>query len=181
MAKFDYLAPEYVAGGKADARVDIYGLGCVLYEALTGEVPFPGPGAAAKMYAHASSDPPSLRARRPEVPERLDAVVRRALAKDPAERQQSAGEFAIEAAGAVELSAPLWAARAAPSPSPSGGEERSGLGAPKRARLAEVTGRETQIAANARLAARDRSGWGCGKLRGCLSFPSCSRHRCWRG
>lgn len=108
---FDYLAPEYIAGAKADQRVDIYGLGCVLYEALTGEVPFDAPGPAAKMYAHASAEPPSPRARRPEVPERLDAVVRRALSKDPDDRQQSAGEFAIEAAMGVDLSPPLWAAR----------------------------------------------------------------------
>ena len=112
-SSFDYLAPEYIAGAKADRRVDIYGLGCVLYEALTGEVPFDAPGPSAKMYAHASAEPPSPHARRPEVPERLDAVVRRALAKEPDERQQSAAEFAIEAAMGVDLSPPLWAAREA--------------------------------------------------------------------
>jgi hypothetical protein len=105
----DHLAPEYLAGQKTDVRVDIYGLGSVLFEALTGEVPFPGPGSAAKMYARTSSEPPSLRERRPDVPERLDAVVRRALANDPDQRQQSAAEFAVEAAGAVDLSPPPWA------------------------------------------------------------------------
>jgi serine/threonine protein kinase len=108
LESFDYLAPEYIEGGDVDARVDIYGLGCVLYEALTGEVPYPGATPAAKMYAHRSADPPSARARRPEVPEELDAVIRRAMAKDPAERLQSAGEFAIVAAGAVRMSAPPW-------------------------------------------------------------------------
>jgi serine/threonine protein kinase len=105
----DYLAPEYIAGEAADARLDIYGLGAVLYEALTGEVPYPAAGAAAKSYAQLVESPPSARERRPEVSEALDAVIRRALSKDPAERQQSAGEFAIEAAGAINVSAPLWA------------------------------------------------------------------------
>jgi serine/threonine protein kinase len=108
VGSFDYLAPEYLEGDPVDARVDIYGLGCVLYEALTGEVPYPEPTSAAKMYAHRSADPPSVQARRPDVPPALDAVVRRALSKDPSERHQSPGEFGTEAAGAVELSAPPW-------------------------------------------------------------------------
>ncbi|HEY2259347.1 MAG TPA: serine/threonine-protein kinase [Solirubrobacteraceae bacterium] len=108
----DYVAPEYIRGAAIDARVDIYGLGCLLYESLTGEVPYPRDGAAAKMYAHQSAPPPSPRAANPEVPELLDAVVKRALAKDPEDRQQTPGEFAFEAASAVELSAPLWATRA---------------------------------------------------------------------
>ena len=105
---FDYLAPEYLEGDPVDARVDIYGLGCVLYEALTGEVPYPEPTPAAKMYAHRSADPPSPRARRPDLSPALDAVVRRAMAKDPSQRHQTPGEFAIEAAGAVQMSAPPW-------------------------------------------------------------------------
>jgi serine/threonine protein kinase len=105
----DYLAPEYIAGEEADTRVDIYGLGLVLYEALTGEVAYPAAGAAARSYAHLVSNPPSARDRRPEVPPALDAVIRRALSRNPAERQQSPGEFAIEAAGAIQMSAPLWA------------------------------------------------------------------------
>lgn len=115
LGSFDYLAPEYIEGSPADARVDIYGLGCVLYEALTGEVPYPEPTPAAKMYAHRSAAPPSASAHRSDVPEALDAVLRRAMAKDPSERPQSAGEFAIEASGALAMSAPLWArgARAA--------------------------------------------------------------------
>ncbi len=112
LASFDYVAPEYIEGGEVDRRVDIYGLGCVLYEALTGEVPFPGTSPAAKMYAHLSADPPSARAVRPDIPEPLDKVIRKAMAKDPDARPQSASEFAAEAAAAVDMSAPLWAARA---------------------------------------------------------------------
>jgi serine/threonine protein kinase len=107
----DYVAPEYIAGETVDGRADIYGLGGVLYYALTGEVPFPGATVAAKVYAHRFSEPPSARALRPEVPGALDAVIARAMAKDPAERQQSADQFALDAAGAVALSAPLWATR----------------------------------------------------------------------
>jgi serine/threonine protein kinase len=123
---FDYLAPEYLEGGPVDARVDIYGLGCVLYEALTGEVPYPAPTPAAKMYAQRSAEPPSARARRPDVPAALDAVVRRAMAKDPSERHQAPGEFAVEAAGAVQMSAPPWITGApAPSALRDVDEERS--------------------------------------------------------
>jgi serine/threonine-protein kinase len=110
-AEVDYVAPEYIAGETVDGRADIYGLGGVLYHALTGEVPFPAPTVAAKVYAHRFSAPPSARARRPDVPDALDAVVARAMAKEPAERQQSADEFALDAAGAVQLSAPLWVTR----------------------------------------------------------------------
>lgn len=112
LESYDYLAPEYLAGDGVDARVDIYGLGCVLYEALTGEVPYPAATPAAKLYAQRSAEPPSARARRGEVPEALDAVVGRAMAKDPSARYQSPGEFAVAAAGAVGRSGPLWATRA---------------------------------------------------------------------
>ena len=138
---FDYLAPEYIEGADVDARVDIYGLGCVLYEALTAEVPYPAATPSAKMYAHRSADPPSVRARRSEVPEALDAVVRRAMAKDPSARYRSPGEFAVEAAGAVGMSAPLWATAPAPSssrPSGSGESERPGPGSDRGAQSAGV-------------------------------------------
>lgn len=107
----DYVAPEYIAGDAVDARADIYGVGCVLYEALTGEVPFPVAGVAAKSYAHRFTPPPSARRRAPDVPPALDAVIARALAKDPAERQQTAAELAIAAASAIQMTAPPWATR----------------------------------------------------------------------
>jgi serine/threonine protein kinase len=123
---FDCVAPEYIQGTEVDRRVDIYGLGCVLYQALTGEVPYPRPGPAAKMYAHLSADPPSARARNPEVPEQLDAVVKRALAKDPAERQQTPAEFALETTGALEMSAPPWTRRKSTAASPTQLDENRG-------------------------------------------------------
>ena len=111
LEEVDYVAPEYIAGETADFRAEIYGLGCVLYEMLTGEVPFPAATVAAKAYAQRFSKPPSAAGRRSEVPDALDVVIARAMAKAPDERQQSASEFAIEAAGAVHQAAPLWATR----------------------------------------------------------------------
>jgi serine/threonine protein kinase len=115
LAKLDYLAPEYVAGAEPDERVDIYGLGCILYELLTGQVPFDRPGGAAKQYAHAAAEPPAPSAVQADVPEQLDEVVRRAMAKDPDERPQSAAEFAVAASSAVELTSPPWTGEPVPS------------------------------------------------------------------
>ena len=126
LEEVDYVAPEYITGEPTDFRADIYGLGCVLYEVLTGEVPFPAATVAAKVYAHRFSEPPSARGRRPAVPDALDAVIARAMAKAPAERQQSAGEFAIAAAGAVHETAPLWATRRRSVDSSSYDEHRQG-------------------------------------------------------
>ena len=136
LAEVDYVAPEYLAGETVDWRADIYGLGCVLYYALTSEAPYPAATVAAKVYAHRFSQPPSARARRPELPEALDAVIARAMAKDPAERQQSASEFGLDAAGAVDASAPLWAARRrsnGPGPAHAGSESGDGEPIPQAA------------------------------------------------
>jgi serine/threonine-protein kinase len=108
VAALDYVAPELIREDEVDRRIDIYGLGLVLYEALTGEVPFPRAGNAAKLYAHLSAEPPSIHARRPEVPVALDAAVRQALAKDPADRQPSAAAFARDALDAIGATRPPW-------------------------------------------------------------------------
>jgi serine/threonine protein kinase len=131
LGDFDYVAPEYIQGSRVDERVDIYGLGAVLYEALTGEVPYPRAGPAAKMYAHASAPAPSARERVPEVPEALDELVRRAMAKRPEDRPSSVGEFAVEAAGAIDASAPPWARRGPRrAPAASGLPQIPGRGLP---------------------------------------------------
>src|SRR4051812_12344182 len=90
----DYAAPEQFRGDPVDARTDVYALGCVLYQALSGRVPYPRETDAAKMYAHMESPPPSVTVLVEEVPELLSYVVQRAMAKDPADRFQSAGELA---------------------------------------------------------------------------------------
>ena len=82
----DYAAPEQLLSMEVDARSDVYGLGCVLYETLTGQVPFPRDSAPATMFAHVEAPPPA-------VGNAFDAVIARALAKDPDARYATAGEL----------------------------------------------------------------------------------------
>ncbi|HYF27377.1 MAG TPA: serine/threonine-protein kinase, partial [Baekduia sp.] len=98
----DYCAPEVIRGDVLDGRADVYSLGCVLYECLTGEKPFPRDSHLAAIYAHLEDEPPSARDRRPGIPPALDAVVTRALAKDVAQRFQTAGELAVAATAALD-------------------------------------------------------------------------------
>jgi serine/threonine protein kinase len=88
----DYVAPEQIEGSDPDARGDIYSLGCVLYESLSGEPPFAShQGGMAKMWAQLNAEPPPLRERRSDVSPALDDVVKRAMAKSPGERPAAAG------------------------------------------------------------------------------------------
>jgi serine/threonine-protein kinase len=83
----DFLAPEQVAGARAvDIRADLYSLGCSLYFMLTGRPPFPGGSALEKVLRHLSEEPTPLERLRPEVPEGLRLVVRRLMARAPADR-----------------------------------------------------------------------------------------------
>jgi eukaryotic-like serine/threonine-protein kinase len=88
-----YLSPEQARGTAVDQRSDVYSLGIVLYELLTGTVPFGGdtPVEIAMKHLSAVPEPPSTR--RPEIPRDLDLIVMRALAKDPADRYQNAEEM----------------------------------------------------------------------------------------
>src|SRR6187549_964461 len=88
-----YLSPEQARGTQVDQRSDLYSLGIVLYEMLTGTVPFTGDSPVEIAMKHLSAVPPSLREKRPEMPQSLELVVLRALAKDPAARYQSADEM----------------------------------------------------------------------------------------
>ena len=81
-----YLAPEQVEAGPVDGRTDLYALGIVLYESLTGTAPFVGDSDTATALARLSRDPEPMRARRPDVPPALEAVVVRAMARRPADR-----------------------------------------------------------------------------------------------
>jgi eukaryotic-like serine/threonine-protein kinase len=93
-----YLSPEQARGGVIDHRSDLYSVGVVLYELLTGTVPFVGETPVEIAMKHLSGVPEPPSARRPEVPEALDQIVLRALAKDPDERYQSAEEMDAELA-----------------------------------------------------------------------------------
>jgi streptogramin lyase/predicted Ser/Thr protein kinase len=97
----DYVAPEQIRGERVDARADIYALGCVLYYALTGHVPFEREGDEARLWAHLSEDPPKPSEREPRVSAELDEVVARALAKNPDDRFPSAGDLGRAAIAAV--------------------------------------------------------------------------------
>ncbi len=82
----DYIAPEQAQGQRVDERTDVYSLGVVLYELLTSEVPFPGENFVAVAMRHINEEPPLIRDKRPDVSPRLEAAVRRAMAKRPEDR-----------------------------------------------------------------------------------------------
>src|SRR5918911_1827877 len=92
----NYIAPEQASGRPVDRTTDVYSLGVVLYELLTGEVPFPGESFVAVAMQHVSEPPPSLLDVRPDVPVRVAHAVDRALEKDPAERFPTMDAFAAE-------------------------------------------------------------------------------------
>jgi len=98
----DYVAPELIEGSEPDARSDIYSLGCVLFEMLTGEAPFAEEkGGMAKMWAQVNAEPPSLRERRRDVPPPLEHAMMRAMAKAPEDRPTAASfRAAVLEAGA---------------------------------------------------------------------------------
>jgi eukaryotic-like serine/threonine-protein kinase len=89
-----YLSPEQAQGQSVDARTDIYALGVVLYEMLTGRPPFTGDSPMAIAYKQVNATPEAPSSLNPDVPPQLDAVVMRALSKNPANRYQTGKEFA---------------------------------------------------------------------------------------
>ncbi|MCV7422146.1 Stk1 family PASTA domain-containing Ser/Thr kinase [Mycobacterium yunnanensis] len=88
-----YLSPEQASGETVDARSDVYSLGCVFYELLTGEPPFIGDTPVSVAYQHVRKDPPPPSRRNPALSPDLDAVVLKSLAKNPDDRYQSAAEM----------------------------------------------------------------------------------------
>ncbi|HIQ22695.1 MAG TPA: DUF1080 domain-containing protein [Planctomycetes bacterium] len=111
MGTCDYMAPEQAEDTHhVDARADIYSLGCTLYRLLTGRSPYQGKTLVQVLVAHREAPIPSLREVRPDVPERLQSVFRKMLAKDPEQRYQSMGEL-IEALESCRAGRPV--ARAA--------------------------------------------------------------------
>jgi hypothetical protein len=97
----DYVAPEQIAGGEIDARVDVYALGCLLFKLLTGEVPFPKDSDAARLFAHLNDPPPAPSLYVPEISMALDDVVIRAMSKAPEDRYPSAGDLGRAAQAAL--------------------------------------------------------------------------------
>ena len=104
-----YMSPEQCEEKPVDARSDIYSLAIVIYEMLSGESPFKGDSSTRLLVAHAHEPPEPLRNKRPDLSPELEAVVMRALEKDPARRPQSAGELAREFQEAAGLGQPAQA------------------------------------------------------------------------
>jgi serine/threonine protein kinase/beta-lactam-binding protein with PASTA domain len=106
MGTAQYLSPEQARGAPVTAASDLYSAGVVLYEMLTGKVPFTGDSAVEIAMKHVNDLPAPPSSLRPEIPSELDQIVLRALAKDPADRYQTAEEF-IEDLERAEAGLPL--------------------------------------------------------------------------
>jgi serine/threonine protein kinase len=130
----DYIAPEQIKGSQVDGRADIYSLGCVLYECLTGRVPFAKDIDAAVIWAHVEERPTMPTSLRPALPPGIDDVMDRALAKDPDARYPTCREL-VAAASTALLGAPstttVLAASIAPAQpaSPPSAQPASGVSA----------------------------------------------------
>ncbi|HYN17343.1 MAG TPA: serine/threonine-protein kinase, partial [Actinomycetes bacterium] len=114
-----YAAPEQAAGQPVDGRSDGYALGCVLYECLTGQPPFPGGSGEAVLLAHLEAVPPRVTALRPDLPPAIDQVVARAMAKDPADRFPSCRALVAAARQALTPTPARHPATAPPTPGPA--------------------------------------------------------------
>ncbi len=95
----DYVAPEQIRGEQIDARSDVYSLGCVLYQLVSGKVPFDRDTEVSKIFAHLNEPPPSVGLVSPL----LDEVIKKALAKDPNDRYASAGDLGRAAVAAAQM------------------------------------------------------------------------------
>jgi tRNA A-37 threonylcarbamoyl transferase component Bud32 len=127
----DYMAPEQITGGHVDARTDIYALGCVFFQMLSGHVPYERDNSVAKLFAHVSDPPPSIEGELAELYPTFGQVVEKAMAKDPADRYLSAGDFLRDAAAALRgrrYSGPASVVAVGEAkPSASAGGEATGL------------------------------------------------------
>ena len=117
----DYMAPEQIQGERGDARTDVYALGVILFELLVGRVPWEGDNPLSVMNQAVTRPAPSLRELDPTIPPPLDAIVRKCLRKDPAERYPDAAALSadLESWKDLDLSRFVFAAEERP-PSPAG-------------------------------------------------------------
>ena len=97
----DYMSPEQITGGHTDARTDIYALGCVFFQMLTGAVPYERENSIAKLFAHVHEEPPVVSGEVALQYPAFGPVLEKAMAKEPADRYLSAGDFARDATAAL--------------------------------------------------------------------------------
>ena len=131
-----YLSPEQARGEAVDARSDVYAAGCVLFELLTGEPPFTGDTPVAVAYQHVREDPRRPSEVNPSVPPELDAVVLKALSKNPLNRYQSAAEMRSDLVRVRNGQPPM-------APAVMSEDERTALLAPSTAATRRINGRRT--------------------------------------
>jgi serine/threonine protein kinase len=123
-----YMAPEQWRGENVDARTDVYALGVIIYEMLTGRPPFESDTPFTLMYKHLNDRPVTLREFVPDLPEQMEQVVFKAMAKDPAERYPSAGDLAAAYADALNnVSIPVAASVPSAFESPRQSAPQSGM------------------------------------------------------
>ena len=106
MGTVHYSSPEQIEGRWVDGRSDQYGLACLAFRALTGQVPYPRPETAAVIYAHLAADPPRPSLQRADLPPAVDAAVARATAKQPERRFATCTDFIAALRAAVQPPAP---------------------------------------------------------------------------
>ncbi|CAL9326631.1 Serine_threonine-protein kinase PknH [Streptomyces sp. enrichment culture] len=119
----DYVAPEQISGKPVDARCDVYGFACVVYETLAGHPPFRRDDDMALLWAHQYDAPPPLTEARPDIPAQADPVFAKALAKSPDDRYPSCLDFVT----ALRAATTGGVAGTAPTP-PPGDRQRQGMG-----------------------------------------------------
>jgi serine/threonine protein kinase len=115
----DYMAPEQIEGGDVDSRADVYALACMVYQCLTGVVPFPKDAELAVLWAHMNEAPPSVSSLRPEVPPSVDAVIARGMSKQRDERYDTCEQLVSALNDALGLSG---ASSTVTPPTPVGAE-----------------------------------------------------------
>ncbi|HZM83557.1 MAG TPA: serine/threonine-protein kinase [Candidatus Limnocylindrales bacterium] len=124
-----YMAPEHVVGQTVDGRADLYAVGCVLFEMLTGTPPFVGEFAFSVAYQHIHDQPPTVSSRRADVPVELDSLVGRLLAKDPRQRPATAAQVRAELSAWVDPGTMALIRPAATKPRASHRYARAGIAA----------------------------------------------------
>jgi|GEM_PF-5685746 len=122
-----YMSPEQINKEHIDGRCDQYGLACVVYEALSGRLPFQRDNEIALLWAHLAETPTPLTTLRPELPLEVDGVMMRALAKSPEQRYETCGQFVAELRDAISgAGQPYRLAQAPPPPTAPETTEMSG-------------------------------------------------------